>query len=174
MKKIIMLVVCTLLLAAGAWGQNGRDRRSTITVTVDGLSCTTPAGTGMFSALSWSFGANSTVSSTGGGGVGSTGKANLTDVSVAKRTDSCSPLLFGDVVLGRHIKKVTILQQDGNKDDVFELTLEQVVISGYQLSGDESHEVPSEQLTFSYAKITITDKITNTSFGWNLALNKGL
>jgi len=174
MKKITMLVVCTLLLAAAAWGQNGRDRHSTITVTVDGLSCTTPAGTGMFSALSWGFGATLPVTSSTGSGAASSGKATLSDVAISKRTDSCSPLLFGDVALGRHIKKVTILQQDGNKDDVFQLTLEEVIISSYQLSGDEGHEVPTEQISLNYAKITIKDMITGTTFGWNVALNRGL
>jgi type VI protein secretion system component Hcp len=75
-------------------------------------------------------------------------------------------------VLGH--KKVTILQQDGNKDDVSQLILDDVTISSYQLSGDESHEVPTEQLSFSYTTITITDMITGTKFGWNLALNRGL
>ena len=173
MKKITMLVVCTLLLAAGAWAQNGSNRHSTITVTVDGLSCTTPAGTGMFSALSWGFGATLPITSSTGSGV-SSGKASLSDVAIAKRTDSCSPLLFGDVALGRHIKKVTILQQDGNKDDVFQLTLEEVIIASYQLSGDESHEVPTEQISLNYTKITIKDMVTGTTFGWNVALNKGI
>jgi type VI protein secretion system component Hcp len=173
MKKISMLVVCTLLLAAGAWGQNGRDRHSTITVSVDGLTCTTQAGTGMFNALSWGFGATLPIASATGSAI-STGKASVSDVAVSKRTDSCSPVLFGDVVLGRHIKKVTILQQDGNKDDVFQLTLEDVIISGYQLSGDETHEVPTEQLTLNFGKITIKDMITGTTFGWNVALNKGI
>jgi len=174
MKNISMLLVCTLLLAAGAWGQNGRDRHSTITVTVDGLSCTTQAGTGMFNALSWGFGATLPVTTGPTGSGVSTGKASVSDVIISKRTDSCSPLLFGDVALGRHIKKVTILQQDGNKDDVFQLTLEEVIISSYQLSGDESHEVPTEQLSLNFTKITIKDMITGTTFGWNLALNKGL
>jgi type VI protein secretion system component Hcp len=171
MKKF-MLVVCTILLAASAWAENGR--HSTITVMVDGLTCTTQAGTGMFSALSWGFGASLPVTnSTGGGGV-VTGKANLSDVTVTNRTDSCSPLLFGDVVKGTHIKKVTILQQDSNKDDVFQLVLEDVIISTYQLSGDESHEVPTESLSISYRKITIIDMVTGTKFGWDLALNKAL
>ena len=171
MKKF-MLVVCTTLLAASAWAENGR--HSTITVSVDGISCTTQAGTGMFNALSWAFGASVPVTnSTGGGGV-SGGKPNLTDVTVTKRTDSCSPLLFGDVLKDAHIKKVTILQQDSNKDDVFQLILEDVVITSYQLSGDESHEVPTEALTFSYRKITIIDMGTGTKFGWDLALNKAL
>src|SRR5215469_8484198 len=173
MKKISMLVVCTILWAASSWAQNGR--HSTITVTVDGLGCTTSAGTGMFNALTWGFGATfPTASSTGAGGGASGGKATISDVTITKRTDSCSPLLFGDVVRGTHIKKVTILQQDGNKDDVFQLILDDVTISSYQLSGDESHEVPTEQLSFSYTTITITDMVTGTKFGWNLALNRGL
>ena len=173
MKKINMLVVCTILLTASSWAQNGR--HSTITVTVDGLSCTTSAGTGMFNALTWGFEATfPNAGSVGAGGGAGGGKPTLSDVSITKRTDSCSPVLFGDVVLGRPIKKVTILQQDGNKDDVFQLTLEEVTTSSYQLSGDEAHEVPTEQLTFHYRKITITDIISGTHFSWDIALNKGL
>jgi type VI protein secretion system component Hcp len=62
--------------------------------------------------------------------------------------------------------KVTIVQQDNNKDDVFSVALEDVVISSYQLSGEISQEVPSEQIAFSFAKILITDTITGTKFGW--------
>ena len=175
MRKISGLAMCTIILVVSAWGQNGRDRRSTITVTVDGLSCTTSAGTSVFTALTWMFGASEVSSSgTGSGGAGSVSKSTLTDVTITKRTDSCSPLLFGSVVQGKHIKKVTILQQDGNQDDVFQVTLEQVVISGYQISGDESHEVPTEQITFNYSKITIMDVITGTKFGWDVTLNKVL
>jgi type VI protein secretion system component Hcp len=178
MKKSVVLV-CAILFAASAWGQNGRDGRSTITVTVNTsgtnvLSCTTPAGTGIFNALSWGFGASEVNSNPTGGAGGSTGKATLTDVTISKRTDSCSPLLFGATVRGLHIAKVTILQQDSNKDDVFEVVLDTVSISNYQISGDESHEVPTEQISFRYTKITLIDKVTGTQFGWDLTLGKPL
>ena len=174
MKKIGVLAVM-ILLGTVAVAQNGQGhgsgRRSTIVVTVEGLTCTTSAGTGMFSALSWSFGATQTINTTGGGGAGA-GKANITDVSVTKRTDSCSPILFGDVATGKHIPKLTIVQQDNNRDDVFSVVLQDVIISSYQLSGNQGDEVPNEQISFNFAKITITDAISGTKFGWDLRLGR--
>ncbi len=173
MKKIGVLALM-FLLGAAALAENGQSRgsgrRSTIVVTVEGLTCTTSAGTGMFSALTWSFGATQTVA-TGGGGAGA-GKANLTDVSVTKRTDSCSPILFGDVATGKHIPKVTIVQQDSNRDDVFSVVLQDVIISSYQLSGSQADEVPSEQISFNFGRITLTDAISGTKFGWDLRLGR--
>lgn len=164
-------------LASAALGQNGQgqnfQRRSTITVTVDKLNCTTSLGTqGAFAALSWTFGDSQVVSAGTGTGVGGGGKPSFTDVSFSKRTDSCSPLLFGAVAQGQHIAKVTILQQDNNKDDVFQVTLEDVVIANYQLSGEVSREVPTEQISFNFRKITLMDSITGTKFSWDLSLGR--
>ena len=52
------------------------------------------------------------------------------------------------------------------------VTLEDVVIANYQLSGDVSHEVPSEQLAFNFSKIMITDMISGTKFGWDMKQNR--
>jgi type VI protein secretion system component Hcp len=172
MKKTGIVLVYLVLLVASVWGQNGRDRRSTITVTfMNGPTCTTSAGTDMFAALTWGFGASQVSTGTTGSG-GSAGKSTLTDVTITKRTDSCSPLLFGATVRGQHIGKITILQQDNNKDDVFEVVLDSVSISNYQISGDESHEVPTEQISFRYSRITLIDMITGTKFGWDLTTGK--
>jgi len=171
MKKLTLLVTVGMLLHAAAWAQNSQNRlfnhRSSIVVTVDGLLCTTSAGTQMFPALTWSFGATQTATTTGGGGTAS-GRANITDVSVSKRTDSCSPLLFGDVVSGRHVARVTIVQQDNNRDDVFTLVLEDVIVASYQLSGSHAEEVPTEQISFNFGRITITDNISGNRFRWDL------
>jgi type VI secretion system secreted protein Hcp len=124
----------------------------------------------MFPALTWSFGATQT-STTGGAGTGA-GRANITDVSVSKRTDSCSPILFGDVATGRHITRVTIVQQDNNRDDVFTVVLEDVIVSSYQLGGSQNDEVPTEQLSFNFGRITITDNISGNRFRWDLRLGR--
>jgi type VI protein secretion system component Hcp len=76
--------------------------------------------------------------------------------------------LFAAVAEGKHLQKVTIVQQDNNKDDVFSVTLEDVVIANYELGGDISQEVPSEKIAFNFAKVLITDTITGTKFGWDL------
>lgn len=175
MKTINLLLAVAILLGTSAWAENGQGRgfgrRSMIVVTVDGLTCTTSAGTGAFSALTWSFGANQTIDTNTGGGSGA-GKASLSDVTITKRTDSCSPLLFGDVVTGKRIAHVTIVQQDNNRDDVFTVKLDEVIISKYQLSGSQSDEVPTEQISFNFARITIMDSSTGTKFSWDLTLGR--
>lgn len=175
-RKLALAVLFTTALASAALGQNGQgqnfQRRSIITVTVDKLSCTTSSGTqGSFSALSWSFGDSETISAGTGAGGGRT-KPSFTDVSITKRTDSCSPLLYGAVAQGQRFAKVTIVQQDNNKDDVFQVTLEDVLIASYQLGGDTTHEVPTETVSFNFRKVTLMDSITGTKFSWDLALGR--
>ena len=83
---------------------------------VDGFKCNNNQG--VLPALSWSFGvSNPTQASTGVGTV--SGKGQLTDVSVSRRADSCSPLLFAASVTGKIFKSVTITQQDMQKEDTF-------------------------------------------------------
>ncbi len=124
LKKISMLFLFTLLGTMAALAQNGRghlDSRSAINVTVDGFTCNNNQG--VIPALSWSFGVTTpTQVNTGGGGV--SGKANLSDLSVTRRADGCTPLLFAASVSGKVFKSVTIVQQDTQKDDTFTVTLQ--------------------------------------------------
>jgi type VI protein secretion system component Hcp len=142
---------------------------------VDGLNCSTPVGTGTFAALSWSFGANqssTTGSASSGAGAGKASPASLTSLNLTKRADSCSPLLFGDVVSGRVLKAVTLVQQDKAKDDVFTVTLTNVSVSTYQLGGDQSSEIPTEQISFTFGKICVSDTQSGTKFCWDSTTNR--
>ena len=168
-----ILVLCTLAagLAGTAFAQNGQGRgqRSNLAVTIDGFTCNN--GQGTIPALSWSFGVSTPESvNTGGGAV--TGKAQLTNVSVNRRADGCTPKLFGASVTGEAFKQVTIVQQDTAKDDTFTVTLTDVLISSYQLGGDSGHEVPSEQIGFSYRKICVADTGTGSKSCWDLVLGR--
>src|SRR5262249_40824653 len=102
-KRIATLFVFTTLGAVTALAQNGRghDNRSAITVTVDGFTCNNNQG--VIPALSWSFGVSNPTSGTTGTGTGS-GRAHLTDVSITRRADGCSPLLFAASVTGKNFK----------------------------------------------------------------------
>ncbi len=171
LKKMVWVCVATTLLVANGLAQNGRgpgrfDQKSTIAVTVDGLTCNN--GQGTIPALTWSFGVSAAVSSTGTGGGGAT-KASLSDVNITRRADACTPILFEDVVTGRHINKVTIVQQDTAKDDVFTVTLQDVIISSYQIGGDQGSELPTEKVGFNFAKICIADQGTSTKACWDLS-----
>lgn len=174
LKKQALLCVVMSLLAASSVAQNGQGRgrlgpMSTIAVTIDGLSCAN--GQGTIPALTWSFGASMVTSGTSGSG-GSAGKASLSDVSITRRADGCSPTLFEDVVTGRRISKVTIVQQDTAKDDVFTVTLQNVMISSFKLGGDHASEMPTEQVSFSYDKICVADTGAGSKACWDLATGR--
>jgi type VI protein secretion system component Hcp len=171
LRKILVLGAIALSLSTVAFAQNGQGhfQKSNIAVTIDGFTCNN--GQGTIPALSWSFGVTTPESGTIGSG-GGTALAKLSDVSVTRRADACTPTLFGDAVKGNHFNHVTIVQQDAQKDDTFTLTLTDVVISSYQLGGDTGHEVPAEQLGFSYRKICVADTGTGSKSCWDLVLGK--
>ncbi|HEU5258619.1 MAG TPA: type VI secretion system tube protein Hcp, partial [Vicinamibacterales bacterium] len=119
MTKILAssILALSLATAAAAQGPPGLEKKvpavqSSITVTIgSSLHCTTEEGTGAFSVTSYSFGAENTGSTSAGGG-GGAGKATVMPLSVMKKFDECSPLLFGGVVTGEHFPAVELLQQD--------------------------------------------------------------
>ncbi|HST12528.1 MAG TPA: type VI secretion system tube protein Hcp [Terriglobales bacterium] len=167
-RRLSMLFVFTLIGGAVALAQNPHarpDGRSTITVAVDGFTCNNNQGT--IPALSWSFGVTTPVQ-TNTGGSGGRAKANLSDLSVTRRADGCTPLLFAASVSGKVFNSVTVMQQDTQKDDTFTVTLSDVIISSYQLGGDHGNEVPSEQIGFSYEKICVADNGTGTKACWDM------
>jgi len=169
LRKISMLFVFALVGATVALAQNARarsDGRSTITVAVDGFTCNNNQGT--IPALSWNFGVTTPVQTNTGGGGSGAGRAHLSDLTVSRRADGCSPLLFAASVTGKIFKSVTIVQQDVQKDDTFSVTLQDVIISSFQLGGDHGNEVPSEQIGFSYEKICVADNGTGTKACWDL------
>jgi type VI secretion system secreted protein Hcp len=177
MKKFSLVVLVSILLAASALAQNAGPRghfdgpRSSITVTVNGLTCATSTASS-FSALAWSFGATQTIASGGAGGGGGTGKSTVSDLTISKRTDACSPALFAATVSGKHFNTVTVVQQDTQKDDTFKVTLEQVLVSSYQLGGSQSQEVPTEQVSFHFNKICFEDSQSGTKACYDATTGK--
>ena len=173
LRKVLLLFVAICLSAMFAVSQDGQTRakfqgRSSIAVTIDGLTCNNSQGT--IPALSWNFGVSQPADTTGGGS--GVGKASLTDVKITRRADSCTPILFGASVKGNIFRQVTIVQQDTQKDDTFTVTLSDVIISSFQLGGDASHEVPAEQIGFSFSKICVADTGTGTKSCWDLTTGR--
>ncbi len=154
MKKMFG-VILLLAVAVPMFAQGRKADESTITVKVDQLNCTTSIGTGTFNAIAWAFGATNTTSSGSGGG-GGAGKAEVSALNVQKHFDECSPLLFAAVTSGKHFPGLTLTQQD-KKDVVMTVTLTDVIVSSYQLSGNEGSKTPTESISFDAAKICIND-----------------
>ena len=157
-KNTVLTAAFVLLLSTSSWAAG--KTASTITVNVDNLNCTTALGASTFSAQAWSFGATQTTSSTSGGG-GGTGKATVSALKVEKNFDQCSPALFGGVTTGKHFRTVTVVQQN-DKVPVMTVTLTDVIISSYNLTGSQTEENPTEEISFSFAKICINDSQSGT------------
>lgn len=144
-----------------------------ITLKVDGLTCTTPVGTGTFRALSWTFGASQPATSTATGGSTSVGKVNIQNLSIVKDFDECSPKLFAAVTSGQKLTTVTLTQTDaGGKTILMTVKLQTVGITQFQLGGSPTSDHPGEQISFSFARITVTNNQNNVSAGWDITSNK--
>jgi type VI secretion system Hcp family effector len=84
------------------------------------------------------------------------GKINVGDINWSKTTDKNSPMFVQHCTEGKNIKKVEIHFTAGTKetDKYATLTLENVLVSSYQMSGDaDSH--PGETMTMSFGKYNI-------------------
>ncbi|MBL9076161.1 MAG: type VI secretion system tube protein Hcp [Planctomycetes bacterium] len=95
----------------------------------------------------------SAVASTAGGGT--TGRCNHTDFSIVKLLDSASPVLNAQCCSGKHIASIviTLRRADGDKSVPYMIyKLTDVVISSVSIGG-ASDSIPTESITFNYAKI---------------------
>ncbi len=85
------------------------------------------------------------------------GKADVSHISVMKALDKTSPTLFDYCVSGKFFKKVEIIYDKASGSgqvDYFKLTMEDSMITSFQLSG--SSENPTESLSFAFQKITVS------------------
>jgi len=162
---VIVLIFTTTPLSAKQEPPN-----TTITVMLNGLGCSTAAGTNTFAANAFSFGATNTGTSAGGGG--GTGKAEVGRLNVNKAFNECSPALFGAVVTGKHFPSLRMVHADANGNPVITIDLDDVLVSSYQIAGTAGPDVPSEMLAFSFGKICITDAASNTKLCYDINANK--
>ena len=177
MNKLCLVALLLLSVAARAQGNSQAHippppPKASITVNLNGLSCQTTAGTNAFSVLAWSWGASNPVTiGTGGGGSGA-GKASVSDLSVTKMFDQCSPALFGGVVTGKHFNTLTLTQDDSNGNVVLTVTLSDVLVSSWQMSGSVNEAFPTESVSFAFAKVCIAETGGGGKFCFDIAQNK--
>lgn len=85
------------------------------------------------------------------------GKADVQHIAIMKALDKTSPVLFDYCVTGKFFKKVEIIYDKAHGDgqvEYFKLTLEDSMITSFQLSG--SSENPTESLSLAFQKITVS------------------
>ena len=172
-------VAAMLLISAAAIAQGASQNHvkppsppSVIVADVNGLKCQTTAGTDSFDVMSWSWGVenSSTIgSATGGAGAG---KATFGELNVHKKFDQCSPALFGAVSTGKHFSSLTLTQEDSNGNVLLTLTLDEVLVTNWQVSGSVHDEFPGESVNFAFAKICVKETAGGTKFCWDVVQNK--
>jgi type VI secretion system secreted protein Hcp len=179
MKRVCLLTAAVVALVLGpamlgsdpsvVSAKNGTP--STITVAVNGLTCSTALGGGTFLASSYNFGATQSSDVTSGGG-GGAGKATISDLSVARAMDACSPALFGAVLTGKHFASTTLVQTDANGNTLLTITLTDALISSYNISGNQQSPSPSETISFAFRKICVEEASSGSKFCFDFVENK--
>jgi type VI secretion system secreted protein Hcp len=133
--------------------------RSGPSLTIDGINATNGKPC-VFEIQSFSFGVgNPTTIGSGTGGADS-GKASFHDISITKRIDSVSPILFKNTATGEHYKQVIIHMRKAGGDQQSEFltyTFGTVFTTKIDWSGP-GDQGPQEQITFVYGTLKIDFK----------------
>ncbi|WP_417898516.1 type VI secretion system tube protein Hcp [Bacillus haimaensis] len=85
-------------------------------------------------------------------------RATLSPLVITKRSDRSSlPLLF-NLLTGRTIREMTLFVTDdtgGDFETLFTITLENVIVTQFNQSGEDGEDSPRETINFRYTRITI-------------------
>jgi type VI secretion system Hcp family effector len=109
------------------------------------------------------------------GGAGG-GKTSFADITLVKTLDDCTPLLFKALANGTVLGtvKISMINPATTSNPaitrILDITLTNVVISSDSFA-EAAGGKPSEVVTLSWQKITITHVASNTSFNWDRATN---
>lgn len=109
---------------------------------------------------SWSWGCSQSGSSAGGGG-GGAGKVAMQDFHFVMKVNKATPKLILACASGQHIKNaiLTCRKAGGQQEEFLKYTFGDVLISSYQTGGSGGSEIiPTEQISFNYAKMEIEYK----------------
>ncbi|OGS50887.1 MAG: hypothetical protein A3K65_07705 [Euryarchaeota archaeon RBG_16_68_12] len=101
-----------------------------------------------------------------------TGDLVTTQVTVTKSIDKASPKLADACTKGEHLGEVTIelTRASAQQTAYLQIEMENTLISSYSISAGSQGGAPTEQITFTFEKITKTyasgDKVTHECGGW--------
>jgi len=162
---------CSMLLAMAAAISPAAAQQSqfTINVQMDGISCSTSAGSNTFQALAWNFGASTPAPISGSTLVA--GKSQLTTLNIVKGFDACSASLFQSAMSGSSAQDLILTQFDSSNRPIMTVRLTMVVVRAYQLNGSSSG-LPAESVSVSFSTIQVTDAVSGTTAGWNVTTQK--
>jgi type VI secretion system secreted protein Hcp len=108
-----------------------------------------------------SFSWGETNSGTSGhGGGGGAGKVSHQDLTVTKRIDKSSPVLFIACATGQHFKDalITARKAGGTQQEYLKMKMEDVLVSSYQTSASGGGGLVYETVSFNFSKLEIAYK----------------
>jgi type VI secretion system secreted protein Hcp len=134
--------------------------------------------------LSWSWGETQT-GTFGVGGGGGAGKVNMQDFHFVMKISVASPKLAIACATGQHIKEATLYARKagGEQQEFFNIKFNDLLVSSFQTGGSaHGDEVPTEQISFNYAKVKFeykpqdaTGKLGSpVAAGYDLKANKAM
>jgi type VI secretion system secreted protein Hcp len=108
---------------------------------------------------SWSWG-ETQVSGPSPGGGGGAGKVAMQDFHFVMRLNRASPSLMQACATGKHIKSALLSARKAGKSQQDYLTFKfhDVLVSSFQTGGVEQGDVPTDQVSFNFAKIEVEYK----------------
>lgn len=109
---------------------------------------------------SFSWGQSNAGTAGHGGGAGA-GKVVAQDFHFVKRLDKASPVLMIGCSTGQHFKTaiLTTRKAGGGQQDYFKVTMEDVLVTSYQIGGSAAGDVvPTEQVSMNFAKLEMSYK----------------
>lgn len=178
MRKVTLVaILLTLVAAAAAQGPPQQSKakvnapKSVITVKMDGMNCTTTAGTNQFPVQAWSWGASNPVTIGSGSGGAGAGKVSVSSINVMKNFDQCSPALFLAVSSGKESPTMTLTQEDTENNVILTVSLEHVFVESWQLSGSVEAVYPTESVSFAFQKVCVKEPSNSTTVCYNAGTN---
>jgi type VI secretion system secreted protein Hcp len=108
---------------------------------------------------SWTWGETHAGGAGSGGGAGA-GKVSMQDFQFVMRLNRASAVLMKACATGQHIKLATLSARKAGKGQLEYLTFKfrDVLISSFQTSGSEETPVPTDSVSFSFAKVEVEYK----------------
>ena len=104
--------------------------------------------------ISFSWGATQPGNLASGGGLGA-GKASFNDLHVVARIDKAAPAVMKHCASGKHLSKIelSVCKAGGQQVEYTKITLEDVLVSSVQLSGELNSEAVTVNYPFQAAKV---------------------
>jgi len=104
--------------------------------------------------ISFSWGATQPGNMASGGGLGA-GKASFNDLHVVARIDKAAPAVMKHCASGKHLSKIelSVCKAGGQQIEYTKITLEDVLVSSVQLTGELNQESVTVNFAFQAAKV---------------------